>query len=399
MLVTAFDIIFFWVARMMMMGLHFTGKEPFHTVYVHALVRDEKGAKMSKSKGNVIDPLDMVEDYGADALRFTLAALAAQGRDIRISPARVAGYRNFVTKLWNAARFCEMNGCDLRTEFDPTAARETVNRWIVGEVAKTRKAVDEALADYRFNEAAGALYQFVWGTFCDWYLEFAKPLLADDGAAAETRACAGWVLKQSVHLLHPLMPFVTEELWLRLGDGENTPLILADWPEIGENLVNADVAAEMDWVVGLITAIRSARSEINVPAAAKIPLVLNGAAAEAQDWLERHWPLVARLARLEAYTLDAGVPQGAVEILHHGARAVLPLAGVVDLAQEQARLEKAVAKASGEITKLEKKLANQGFLAKAPEAVVAENKERLAVEQADREKLLAALERVKGAAG
>ena len=395
-LVTGFDIIFFWVARMMMMGMHFMKTEPFHTVYVHALVRDEKGAKMSKSKGNVINPLDLIDQYGADALRFTLTSMAAPGRDIKLATSRVEGYRNFTTKLWNAARFCEMNECLPGNGFDPKSAKETLNRWIIGEVAKTRIAIDEALASYRFNDAASAIYQFVWGTFCDWYVEFSKPLLNSSSAdaAAETKACAGWVLEQILHLMHPFTPFVTEEIWEKMGKGADQPLITADWPDLGEDFVDADAAEEMDWVVRFITSVRSVRSEMNIPPATKMPTFLNGADEKAKGWIESHWNLISRMARLESYELDGEAPKGSVEILHSGARIILPLAGVIDLDQEKARLEKAIKKADGEITKIDKKLSNQGFLAKAPEAVIEENKSRLAEEQDARAKLQESLDRI-----
>lgn len=398
-LVTGFDIIFFWVARMMMMGMHFMKEEPFHTVYVHALVRDEKGAKMSKSKGNVIDPLQLVEQYGADSLRFTLIAMAAPGRDIKLATSRVEGYRNFTTKLWNAARFCEMNDCVLGQGFDPQSAKETVNRWVVSEVVKTTRAIDEALAVYRFNDAASAIYQFVWGTFCDWYVELIKPLLNsdDDSVVAETRACAGWVLEQILHLMHPFTPFITEELWEKLGQGTDQPLITDKWPSFDDGLIDAVASEEMNWVLGLISGIRSVRSEMNVPPAAKIPMMLQEGSAQDKTWLERHWTVVSRLARLDSYAFDGDVPKGSIEVLHSGVRVALPLAEVIDLNQELARLEKAIKKSDGEITKIEKKLSNEGFLAKAPEEVVEENKERLAAEKDARDKLQDSLNRIKAA--
>lgn len=398
-LVTGFDIIFFWVARMMMMGMHFMEKEPFHTVYVHALVRDEKGAKMSKSKGNVIDPLQLIDQYGADALRFTLISMAAPGRDIKLATSRVEGYRNFTTKLWNAARFCEMNGCSLNQGFDPASVKETVNSWIVAEVVKTTKAIEEALAVYRFNDAASAIYQFVWGTFCDWYVELIKPLLNSDDEAtvAETRACAGWVLQQILHLMHPFTPFVTEELWEKLGQGRTAPLITAQWPSFDESLIDQAALDEMNWVLGLISGIRSVRSEMNVPPAAKIPMLLQGGSADDKARLERHWTVISRLARLESHAFDADMPKGSIELLQGGATVALPLADVIDLNQELARLEKAIKKADGEVTKIEKKLSNEGFLAKAPEEVVAENKERLAEEKDARAKLQDSLSRIKAA--
>ncbi|HIO39054.1 MAG TPA: valine--tRNA ligase, partial [Rhodospirillales bacterium] len=272
-LVTGFDIIFFWVARMMMMGLHFMEDVPFRTVYIHALVRDEHGQKMSKSKGNVIDPLELIDKYGADALRMTLAALATQGRDIKLSENRVEGYRNFATKLWNVARFCELNECQFDLKFDPFACEQPINQWIVGKVVDAAFKVERGIKDYKFNEAAGAIYQFTWGTFCDWYVEFSKPILLGDEEhiISETRATAAWVLYQVLKLLHPFMPFVSEELWEKLGFDRDGKLIKADWPEFDGQIVS-NVNIEMDWVVDLVSEVRSLRVEMNVPPGAQIPL-------------------------------------------------------------------------------------------------------------------------------
>ena len=396
-LVTGFDIIFFWVARMMMMTLHFMKTEPFHTVYVHALVRDEHGQKMSKSKGNVIDPLQLIDEYGADSLRFTLIALAAAGRDIKLSPARVEGYRNFMTKLWNAARFCEMNQCVLDESYDPALAKETVNRWILGELGRTRDAVTTAIETYRFNEAAGALYQFVWGTFCDWYLEFAKPLFAGEDAAAqaETRATAAFVLERILRLMHPISPFITAELWDHVKGEGAEPLIEAAWPAAPP--VDAAVETEMGWVVRLITKIRSTRSEMNVPPGTKVPLAIQGMRDEAKAWLAKHDSLIAGLARVASFEHVTDIPEGAIQLVVDEATIAIPLTGVIDLDAERQRLEKAIAKADGEIAKLTGKLGNEKFVANAPEAVVAENRARLADEEAQRDKLKEALERIAAA--
>ena len=396
-LVTGFDIIFFWVARMMMMGLHFMGDVPFRTVYIHALVRDARGQKMSKSKGNVIDPLELIDTYGADSLRFTLISMAAQGRDVKLSEQRVEGYRNFTTKLWNAARYCQMNECRPRRDFDPTACELTVNKWIVGEVAAAAAKVDAALAGYRFNEAANALYQFTWHSFCDWYLEFTKPVLqdGDKSAQAETRAATAWVLDQIVQLLNPLMPFVTEELWQQLSDDRDGPLIGSFWPEYPDSLADPAAADEMGWVVRLISAIRAVRSEMNVPAAAKIPMLLKGAGEATADRLETHNGIITRLARLDsAGTTDGEAPKGAVQEVIDEATILLPLEGVVDFAQERARLEKEAAKIEADIAKLDKKLGNQQFLAKAPEEVVEEQRERKADLERALERLRAAIARL-----
>ncbi|MCH9012060.1 MAG: valine--tRNA ligase [Proteobacteria bacterium] len=399
-LVTGFDIIFFWVARMMMMGLHFMDEAPFHTVYIHALVRDAQGQKMSKSKGNIIDPLELIEKFGADALRFTLCALAVPGRDIKLSESRVAGYRNFATKLWNAARYCLMNGATIDPAFDPKDCKLAVNRWIAGEVAQTVKDLEAALETYRFNEAANALYHFTWGSFCDWYLEFTKPILAgaDAAAAAETRATIGWALSQLLHLLHPFMPFITEELWAHLGGTKDGRLITSAWPSYGADLIDPDAAGEMDWVIRLISEVRAVRAEMNVPAAAKIPLLLRDANATNQARLERHRDLVTRLARLSSLeTLDGGeVPKGAVQIVLDEATAVLPLAEVIDVSKELDRLQREMTKAECEIAKFDKKLANAQFLSKAPSAVVEEQRERRAESAQLRDKLAAALERLAG---
>ena len=397
-LVTGFDIIFFWVARMMMMGVHFMDEVPFHTVYIHALVRDEKGQKMSKSKGNVIDPLDLIGEYGADAMRMTLAAFAAQGRDIKLSTERVEGYRNFATKLWNAARFCEHYECRPDPGFDPASCTQTVNRWIVGKVAQAAEDVTRGLDEYKFNEAAGAIYSFTWGTFCDWYLEFAKPVLQEGGeAAAETRKTAAWALDQLLHILHPFMPFITEELWDRLGDDRPSMLIERSWPRY-DGLTDANAEADMDWVVRAISQIRSVRAEMNVPPKAEIPLVIRGGDDPVRGCVETHEALLTRLARLSAISFsDADVPPGSVQIILDETTLVLPLADVIDIEAEKARLQREIAKLDDEVGKFDKKLANEGFLAKAPPEVVEEQKERRAEAALKKDKIAEAFERLSGA--
>ena len=381
-LVTGFDIIFFWVARMMMMGLHFMGEVPFRDVYIHALVRDEKGQKMSKSKGNIIDPLNLIDKYGCDALRFTLAALAAQGRDVKLAESRVEGYRNFATKLWNAARFCQMNQCAVVPGFDPKAVTETVNRWIVAKTAETAAKVDAALAGYRFDAAALGSYHFVWGTFCDWYLEFAKPILAgaDAAAQAETRATAAWVLDQILHILHPLMPFITEELWQQLADRGGAELMLQSWPAL-DGLADPAAEAEMDWVVRVVSTVRGVRSEMNVPPSAQVELLVAGLAPERAGWLATHGELLRRLARCASITAIAADAldshrSGAAQMVVDEATLVMPLGAIIDIAAERARLGKELAKLEGEIAKVDKKLGNADFIARAPEEVVAEQRER-----------------------
>jgi valyl-tRNA synthetase len=395
-LVTGFDIIFFWVARMMMMGLRFKDAAPFHTVYIHALVRDEKGQKMSKSKGNVIDPIDLIDKFGADALRLTLAAMAAQGRDIKLSEGRVEGYRNFITKLWNAARFCEMNGCAPVAGFDPAAVRSPLARWLVGEVTRAGRAVDRALAEYRFNEAAGGLYQFVWGTYCDWFLEFAKPALTGpDGALKdETRAVAAWAFDQILLLMHPIIPFVTEELWHARG-ARTRDLIEAPWPAYPETFEDAEADAELGWVVRLIAEIRSARAELNVPPGATVALAYRDAGAATLARLATHGDLIGRLARVGAAApLSGAIGRGAVQIVLDEATFVLPIADIIDLEAEAARLAKQIDKLDGEIAKIEAKLADQGFVARAPEDVVAMQRERLDESRATRDRLARARDRL-----
>ncbi len=395
---TGFDIIFFWVARMIMMGNHFMKTEPFHTVYMHALIRDEKGAKMSKSKGNVIDPLELMDEYGTDALRFTLAAMAAQGRDVKMSTSRVAGYRNFATKLWNVCRFAEMNECHSVEGFDPALVKQTVNRWIVTETSRAIREVSEAVDTYRFNDAAGSAYRFVWNTFCDWYVELTKPIFYsdDEEAKAEVRATTAWVRDEILKLLHPFMPFITEELWQRTaesaGSQRDDMLVLSSWPApIGED---EDAAAEINWLIDMILQIRSVRSEMNVPAGAKVPVVLCGASEQTKARLEIHEAAIIKNARAESVATADEIPQGSAQIVVGEATVCLPLAGVIDLDAEKARLGKSLDKIVGELTKISKKLENERFLAKAPEDVVAAEKEKV-VELAERkEKMEAALERL-----
>ena len=397
-LVTGFDIIFFWVARMIMMGLNFRNEVPFRDVYIHALVRDEKGQKMSKSKGNVMDPLDLIDDYGADALRFTLTALAAQGRDIKLSTGRIEGYRNFVTKIWNAARFTQMNGCVPVADYDPAACTLTVNKWIVGETAKAGADIVSALESYRFNEAAQAGYRFAWNQFCDWYLEFTKPILQEGDAAAqaEVRATTSWVLDQLLKFMQPIMPFVTQELWVQLAppEGRDGLLMLQPWPELGDGLRAPDAEEEMDWVIRMVSDIRTVRAEMNVPPSAELPLTVTGASAATIARLETHKALLARLARLSEVSVSETVPKGAVQVVVDEATVALPIGDVIDVAQEVARLEKEIGKVDGEIGKIEKKLANESFTAKAPPAVVEEQRARAEDYRQSRTKLSEALDRL-----
>jgi len=397
-LVTGFDIIFFWVARMMMMGLHFMKEVPFRDVYIHALVRDERGQKMSKSKGNVIDPLAMIDDYGADALRFTLAAMAAQGRDIKLSSQRVEGYRNFATKLWNAARFAEINGCARDPDFDPRKAKETLNRWIAHETAKAADDVTAGIQAYKFNDAAGAIYRFVWNVYCDWYLELIKPVLTGpDGAAkSETRAAATWALDQILKLLHPFMPFVTEELWRVTGARREPLLALSSWPQF-DSLDDPDAEAEIGWVIDLITAIRSVRVEMNIAPATSLPLVLAGVSTAVGERARRWQDFIKRLARIGDIAFAATPPRGAVQLVVRGDVAALPVKGVIDLAAERARLAKEMAKCEADIARIDAKLGNPNFVARAPEEVVEEEKEKREEAQLRKAKIADALQRLEGA--
>ncbi len=380
-LVTGFDILFFWVARMMMMGLHFMEEIPFHTVYLHALVRDKHGAKMSKSKGNVIDPLELMDEYGADALRFTLAIMAAQGRDVKLDPARIAGYRNFGTKLWNATRFAQMNGVKLDAGFKPKNATLAVNRWILTELTKATRAVTEGIDNYRFNEAAGAAYRFVWNQFCDWYLELLKPIFMgdDEAAKAEAQATAAYCLDQIYKLLHPFMPFMTEELWtLTAGEGQkrDTVLALAAWPEL--SFEDEEAAADINWLVDLVTGIRSVRAEMNVPAGAIAPVVVLDANAASIDRFARHDAAIKRLARVENVSFEAQAPKGSAQMLLGEATICIPLGNLIDLKAEAARLAKEAGKIAAEMDRIEKKLSNEKFVANAREEVVEAERERLA---------------------
>jgi valyl-tRNA synthetase len=397
-LVTGFDIIFFWVARMMMMGIHFMGDVPFKHVYIHGLVRDERGQKMSKSKGNIIDPLELIDSFGADALRFTICALTGPGRDVKLGASRVQDYRSFVTKLWNASRFCEMNGVTPDPAFDPAKATLPLNRWILDACDTAIREAETALEAYRFDEYAAAGYRFVWNTFCDWFLEFAKPALlegADPVAAAEVRSTAAHVLGLILRLLHPAMPFVTEELWDRFGYGAPNSLIGTAWPGRVAVTDAAAARAELDWVVRLITLVRSVRTEMNVPPSALAPILLKDATAEDMARAARWMDPIRRMGRAsEVRALEGAMPKGSAQAVLDQATVVLPLEGLIDFAAEQTRLRKERDKALSEIKKVEQKLGNADFVKRAPEDVVEENRERLAGYQSEVTRLEAALERL-----
>jgi valyl-tRNA synthetase len=390
-LVTGFDIIFFWVARMMMQGIHFMGEVPFRAVYIHGLVRDERGQKMSKSKGNSIDPLELIDRYGADALRFTICALTGPGRDVKLGAARVESYRRFVTKLWNAARFCELNDIQPDASFDPSRATLPLTRWILDATNRAIAEASAALEAYRFDEYAAACYRFTWDTFCDWFVEFAKPALAE----TEVRQTAAYVLGTLLRLLHPVMPFVTEELWDRFGYGEPSSLIRTPWPE---PVIVQDAAMaheELDWVVRLISGVRSVRTEMNVPPSALTPILLRGAPSETlargQRWIEA----IRRLARAsDVRQLDGEMPKGSAQLLLDETTVVLPLADAVDVGKERARLTRERDKAAGEARKVAQKLDNADFVRRAPEEVVEENRERLAGAQAEIARLETALQMI-----
>jgi valyl-tRNA synthetase len=436
-LVTGFDIIFFWVARMMMMGCHFMEEVPFHDVYIHGLVRDEKGQKMSKSKGNVIDPIDLMdgigldalvakrtsglmkpddakkiaqetrkdypngfEAFGADALRFTMAAMAAQGSDVKFSVERIKGYRNFATKVWNASRFAEQNECVRQRDFDPKSVKQTVNKWIAGETERAANAVTANIEAYKFNDAAAAVYEFVWGTFCDWYLELTKPILMgdDEPAKAETRATTAWALDQILKLLHPFMPFITEELWAHMveyGEKRRSLLALAPWPEL-EGLADKSADAEIGWVVRLISEIRSTRVEMQVPAGAKIPMVLIGADAGTRAWADTHEDTIKRLARLDGITHAKAAPKSSAVVVVGETTAALPLEGIIDMGAEKARLEKEIAAAKADLTKIDAKLANPAYVEKANPEAVEKDRTRKAQLETGIAKWSAALSRLEG---
>jgi valyl-tRNA synthetase len=406
-LVTGFDIIFFWVARMMMMGLHFMKDEagnpvePFNTVYVHALVRDKNGQKMSKSKGNVIDPLDLIDEYGADALRFTLAIMAAQGRDVKLDPARIAGYRNFGTKLWNATRFAEMNGAKRDAAFNPANTSLIVNRWILTELANTASEVTEAIENHRFNEAAAGLYRFVWNQVCDWYLELLKPIFSgeDEAAKAEAQACVSYVLEESYKLLHPFMPYMTEELWAHtVSEGESRDSLMChvDWPN--PEFRDDSAAGEINWLIDLVTGIRSVRSEMNVPPSAKAPLVVVGANALTSSRIAGHDAAIMRLARADSISMADAAPKGAAQIISGEATVCLPLGSLIDVAAEKARIEKAIVKAEQELERIDKKLGNEKFIANADPVIIAADRERKVELDVQVASLRTALQRVNEAA-
>ncbi|WP_313103011.1 valine--tRNA ligase [Brevundimonas sp.] len=402
-LVTAADIIFFWVARMMMMGQHFMGEVPFKRVIINGLVRDEKGQKMSKSKGNVIDPLGIIDELGADPLRFTMAILSGT-RDIKLSKQRIEGYRNFGTKLWNAARFSQMNEAKRVDGFDPATVEQTINRWIRGELTKAERAVSDAIEGGRFDDAAGALYRFVWNVFCDWYLELAKPVFngADEAAKAETRAMTAWTIDQTLKLLHPVMPYITEELWAELGKegpARESLLIGAEWPVLPDAFVDASAEAEIGWLVDIVGEIRALRAEMNVPPSAKPPLAFVAPDAVTAERIARHRDLLLTLGRVSEITVAEAAPAGAVTFVSGGTTAALSLAGIIDLTAERVRLEKEIAVFESDIGHVNKKLGNPNFVSRAAPEVVDEQRAKLAEAEEGKAKMQAALARLDAMAG
>jgi valyl-tRNA synthetase len=412
-LISGFDIIFFWDARMAMQGFHFMGEKPWKTLYLHGLVRDSKGQKMSKSKGNTVDPLGLIDRYGADALRFTLAAMESQGRDIKLDEKRVEGYRNFATKLWNAARFCQANGIGASAGLEPPAAELPVNRWIVGETVKTVQSLDLSLAELRFDESANTLYHFVWATFCDWYLELIKPVLSEqltgegrgpvaadepgprpspgNAGADETRAVAAWVLDQILVMLHPFMPFITEELWN--ANVRPYPLIVAKWPMPDARALDPEAGPEIDWLIRLVSGIRAARAELNVPPGAKLPLHVRDCGSGTRGRLERHDPAIRRLARVESVSFDEA-SGGAAQVVVDEATYIVPLEGVIDIEAERARLAKALQAAEKERDSLAGRLGNPSFVERAKPEAVEKAKADHAEKASDAEKYRAALARL-----
>jgi valyl-tRNA synthetase len=392
-LVTGFDIIFFWVARMMMMGMYvMDGKVPFDKVYMHGLVRDAKGAKMSKSKGNVLNPLDLIEQYGTDALRFTLCAMCGQGRDIKLAEQRLEGYRNFGTKLWNAARYCQMNEATPRADFDPATVNHAVNRWIIHETYSVIQTLDQSMDSHRFNDAANGLYHFVWGTFCDWYLEFTKPLM-DTEFTDETRATTGWVLSQIIKILNPFMPYITEQLNEDLHVSDEL-LLGQNWPMVDASINYADAHGQISWLQNVVTEIRSVRMDMNVPASAKLGLLIMNASGDEKTWLDNNQAVISKMARIESFDHVDDMPQGAIQIVIGGMTLGLPVAGIIDLDKERERLNKEIQKHEKEIKQIEGKLANENFVSKAPAEVVEEQKIRKTEANIMIEKLSSALKQL-----
>jgi len=387
LLISGFDILFFWDARMAMQGLHFMKEVPWKRLYLHGLVRAADGQKMSKSKGNVVDPLGLIDQYGADALRFFMAAMESQGRDVKMDEKRVEGYRNFATKLWNAARFCQSNGIGASQSVAAPAATSAVNKWIVGEVVETVAEIDKALADLRFDAAANAIYHFVWDQFCDWYIELIKGQFDE-----ETKAVAGWVLDQILVMLHPFMPFVTEELWSKMGE-RPYDLIVAQWPR-PEASVDASAKAEVEWLIALVGNVRAAKAELGIAPGARLTAHIAEPSTQTRATIERNAGVIDRLARLEAIRFEPAPAGAAMQVSAGDAMLAIPLEGVIDIAAEKARLSKALATSQKERDSLAKRLENPAFVEKAkPEAIEKARADHQA-HAAEAERLQAALARL-----
>jgi valyl-tRNA synthetase len=396
---TGIDIIFFWVARMMMMGLHFTKDIPFRTVYIHGMVRDEKGSKMSKTKGNVIDPLTYMDKFGTDALRFTLASIAIPGRDLKLGESRIEGGRNFMTKIWNAARFLQMNECAFDETFDPKSCEHTVNRWMVGEITSLANFVSQALESYRFDEAANYIYQFVWRTYCDYYLEFLKPIFKDESLATEARQTAAWILVQVLKVAHPFVPFITEVLWREFTDAKQGLLVNQPWPTFESTENNIADASEMNWIVQVIDGIRSRRAEFNIPPGSALPLQVYEATPEIEARLNRNEAILMRLGRIESIQAYPGKPQHikeAVQFIIDNTPIVLPLGGSIDVGAEINRLQQELTKLSAEIVSCNNRLSNADFMEKAKPEIIEEMQDRLDSFKERKDKIEEALQRLQG---
>ncbi len=399
-LITGFDIIFFWVARMMMMGLYALDEVPFKKVYINGLVRDSKGQKMSKSKGNVLDPLELSKSYGTDALRFTMCISCGQGKDVKLSEKNVEVYRNFATKLWNATRFCEMNDCLPQKGFDPKSVEASQNKWIIHSLVKCNNDLEDALAQYRFNDAAAIIYHFVWGTFCDWYLEFTKPLLAGDDKdlIIEVKGTTGWVLDQILILLNPFMPFITEELYNSIAKRDNDTLLLeTKWPIYDQALISDETASEIEWVQTLISEIRSIRSDMNVPAKAEIEMIVQEANEGTMQNLKKYNAEICQMVRLSNISMNEDAPKGSIKTILREATYILPIADLIDLDEERARLKKEISKLDDNINKMAQQLNNKNFVDHAPDEVIAEKKGIIEQDTQKKDKLDKALQQLNAA--
>ncbi|PPR76045.1 MAG: hypothetical protein CFH01_01989, partial [Alphaproteobacteria bacterium MarineAlpha2_Bin1] len=399
-LVTGFDIIFFWVARMMMMGIQFLKTPPFKDVYVHALVRDEDGKKMSKSKGNVIDPLEIIEQFGADALRFCLSSMAAQGRDVKLSISRVEGYRNFATKLWNSVRFCELNSSFIDTDFNPNKCKNVINQWIVFKTSKTIQDVSKSIEEYKFNEASGILYSFIWHIFCDWYIELIKPSLydKDNQDNLESRKCSAWVLKIILHLLHPFMPFITEELWEKFSNNFskefNKKLIISPWPKHFDTKDYLNANEEVNWLIDIVTQIRSVRSELNISPNIEIEANFYSEESEINNFFDNSKSSIEKLSKLSRISKTKNDNINGVKIIFKKCLIFLLISNTIDIVQEIERIKKVMGKNQMEIEKVSNKLSNEKFLSNAPAKIIEKQKGILLKIRENQEKMSLSLDKL-----